>query len=167
LESHISPWIAERQERSILMPTVQKFDRSMIEKYLKSVNLKYLRDSDGDFVAQFAYDEDTGCELTLYLIAAGQKNEIYVIRVLSDKRIPKSDWGRAMMLCNTWNDERRWPKAYLHVANPDKDTIGTIVLEEQIDLEKGIHQELLDDLTTTILMGAHLFWEWAHKEKGL
>jgi len=149
------------------MPTVQKFSRSMIEKYLKAKNLKFLRDSDGDFRISFAYDEDTGCKLDVWFIAGGPQGDIYYVGVHSDKRIPKSDWGRAVMLCNTWNKERRWPKAYLYVHDPSTDTVGSIRLEEQIDLEKGIHQELLDDFTDTVIASANLFWEWAHKEQGL
>ncbi len=85
----------------------------------------------------------------------------------SDKRIPKSDWGRAVMICNTWNKERSWPKAYLFVRNPSTDTHGLIVLEDVIDLEKGIHQELLDDFSLTSIATAISFWKWAHKEQGL
>jgi len=149
------------------MSTVQRFDHTVIEKYLKGRDLKYLRDSEGDYRIDFAYDEDTGCELTVWLIASGQHNEIYEVLVISDKRIPKSDWEKIIMLCNTWNRERRWPKAYLYVRDSATDTIGHIRLEQQIDLEQGIHQELFNDFTNTIILGAFLFWEWAHKEQNL
>ncbi len=148
------------------MPTVQKFDRSMIERYLKSRNLKYLVDSDGDYRVEFAYDESVGCGLKVLLIAAGPRHQIYQIVVLSDKRIPQKDWARAVMACNTWNKEKRWPKAYLYVADPSKDTVGMIMLEGQIDLEKGIHQELFNDFTDTIIATATSFWKWAHTEQG-
>lgn len=148
------------------MPTVQKFDRSMIERFLKSRNLKYLVDSEGNYRVEFAYDESTGCELTVLLIAAGSRRQIYQIVVLSDKRIPRKDWERAIMACNTWNKENHWPKAYLYVSDPSKDNFGMIMLEGQIDLEKGIHQELFDDFTDTIIVAAHSFWEWAYKEQG-
>ncbi len=149
------------------MPTVQKLDYRMIEKYLKGRDLKYLRDSDGDYQVGFTYDEDFGCSLTVWLIVSGQSRDTYMVLVMSDKHIPKSDWARAIMLCNTWNKERRWPKAYLSVNNPDADTIGEIRLEHQIHLKMGIHQELLNDFTDMAISGAYLFWRWAHKEQGL
>ena len=149
------------------MATVQNFNRNMIEKYLRGKDLRFLTDSDGDFVVQFGYNEDLGGELTVYLCAEGSRKDVYSIRIMSDKRIAKSDWGRAIMLCNTWNKEKRWPKAYLNVRNPDTDTRGTIEVEHHIDLEQGIHQELLDDLTNNIILGATHFWEWAHQEQGL
>jgi putative sensory transduction regulator len=149
------------------MPTVETFNRGMIEKYLKANDLRFLKDEDGDFVVDFAYDEDCGCELSFRLLAEGQQSEIYVIRAMADKRIQKADWGRAIMLCNTWNMERRWPRSYLYVRDQSKDTTGGIVLEEQIDLEKGIHQELLDHYTDTVMSAAYSFWQWAHKEQNL
>ena len=149
------------------MPTVEKFSQAMLEKYVKARGWKYLRDGDGDFRVDFAYDDSTGCELTLWLIADGRQKEIFYVRVASDKRIPKTDWARAMMICNTWNKDRRWPKAYLNVRNPDTDTTATIALEQHLDCEKGIHQELLEDFANTIWATSISFWEWAHKEQGL
>ena len=148
------------------MAIVQTFARGQIEKYLRKMELKFLQDSDGDFLVQFGYDDDYGCEITVYMMAAGKRSDVYSIRINSDKRIPKRDWGQALMLCNTWNKERRWPKAYLSVRDPNNDTTASISLEFDIDLEQGIHQELLDDLTGTIIAGGCQFWEWAHKEQG-
>lgn len=148
------------------MATLQTFNRNMIEKYLKSKELNYFRDSDDDLLIQIGYDDDYGCKLTFYFMISGTAENIYAIRVFSDKRIPKSDWGRAIMLCNTWNQEKRWPKAFLDVKKPDSDTTATIQLNYDIDLQQGIHQELFDDMTETIIRGGMLFWEWAHKEQG-
>ncbi|HLZ60092.1 MAG TPA: YbjN domain-containing protein, partial [Ktedonosporobacter sp.] len=93
--------------------------------------------------------------------------DIYRILTTSDRRIPRNDWGRAVMICNTWNKERYWPKAFLSVRNPDSDAYGAITLEWQIDLGKGIHQELLNDFTMTILSGGIAFWKWAHQEQSM
>jgi hypothetical protein len=149
------------------MATVQKFDHSMIEKFLRSSSLKFLRDSDGDFVVQFGYSDKMGCELDIFLVVEGSKQHIYRILGIADKRIQKNDWGRAIMVCNTWNKERRWPKAYLYVKDAATDTTGSIRLEQQVDLETGIHQELLDDFSFTSIGGILQFWEWAHQEQGL
>jgi hypothetical protein len=147
--------------------TIEPFDQAMIERYLKTSGVRYLRDNEGDFLIRFSYDDDVGGELTVYLIASGKSKQIYVVRVSCSRPIDKSDWGRAVTLCNTWHREMRWPKAYLRVKDPATDTAGSIVLEEQIDLEKGIHQELFDDFTNTIIAASNQFWEWAHREHGL
>jgi len=139
------------------MPTVEKFSHEMVEKVLKAHNWKYFVDNDGDFRVDFAYDEDTGCEVGFYCIITGSKKQIYSVRVHSSTRIKKTDWDRVLFLCNTWNETKRWPKAYLHVRDREKDSTGVVYLEEQIDLEPGIHQELLDDFTVTVFTGGNSF----------
>lgn len=148
------------------MPYVQKFERKMIEQTLRSNNLRFLRDSDDDFVLEWGYDDEHGCALKSLLMVGGGNKDVYRITTTSDRRIPRNDWGRTIMICNTWNMERNWPKAYLRVANAS-DNYGLIVLENAFDLEKGIHQELLDDFTLTAIGTAFQFWKWAHQEQGL
>lgn len=149
------------------VPKVEKFNRGVIEKVIRRRNWKFLVDSDGDFRVSFAYDDDVGCQMDLYLGAEGSQSSVYTIRVTTSKRIPKSEWDRALMACNTWNRDKRWPKAYLYVEDPSADSTGSIILEHSTDLETGIHQELLDDLTMTIWATANQFWRWATKEQGL
>ncbi len=148
------------------MPAVVRFDRRMFEQYCKSMNLKYLVDSQGNFRVGFAHDEERGCQLTVWLLAAGSTGQILAIRVESDRQIPKSDWPRAMLVCNMWNQTRRWPKAYLNVEDPQTEFSATIELEHQVDLEPGIYQELLNDMINTTIVTAFSFWSWAHKEQG-
>lgn len=146
---------------------VQTFNRGMIEAFMKQSGMKYLTDSDGDFLIHWGYDEATGCAMNLQFSAQGNKKHIYAITVIAEKRIPRNDWGRAVMICNTWNKEKRWGKAYLYVDDPATDATGMIVFDNHMDLEQGIHQELFNDLTLTIVSAANSFWEWAHKEQGL
>lgn len=148
------------------MPSIKKFDRRMIKNFLDKAELNYFTDKDGDFTINFAYDEELGCELSFWFIVTGSNDEIYQVLISSDKDIPKSQWARVLMLCNTWNEEMRWPKVYLHIDDIDNDTTGNILLEEQIDLEQGIHQELLNDYTETILSTSFQFWKWMHEEHG-
>ena len=148
------------------MATIEKFTRAMLAKFVTDREWRNLVDKDGDYLVEFSYDEDYGCELTLYLIASGEQNEILEIRISSSMRIPKERWGEAINACNIWNDMKRWPKVYLHVSNPDTDTVGRIVCEGHIDLEQGIHQELLDSVISSYHRNANSFWRWLHSEYG-
>ncbi len=148
------------------MAIVSQFDRSMIEQFLKSTGLRYLRDSDGDFIVQFGFDVDRGNEMSVMLMASGNMGQIYAIYTESTTIIQPLDVERAIRMCNTWNTEKRWPKAYLRMRQDAGRSYGRIMLEGQLDLEKGIHQELLDDFTSTIIATSNAFWEWAHKEHG-
>jgi hypothetical protein len=146
------------------MTTVKPFDRSVIETYLLEQDLNYLKDRDGDFQVKFNYDEDCGCALTVWFVL---NNSIYRVQVVSDKPIPRQDWEKIVMLCNTWNQQKRWPKAYLNISNPETDQNGFIVLEEHIDLQQGIHQELFNDWTSTVISASSGFWMWLNKEQEL
>ena len=146
------------------MAAVQKFDRTMIEKFMQSHQLRYLVDSDGNYILEIDYTEKMGCAIKNFLSIDGVNKDVYRIISVSDRRIAKGEWGKAVLLCNTWNMERLYQKAYLRIR--DNDTFGTIVLENSLDLEQGIHQELLDDFTMITLSGAIVFWEWTHKDRG-
>lgn len=149
------------------MATVTKFNRDMIKKYLDKRDTRYLRDSDGDFRVDFERDEDIGREISIWFMAQGEHAEIYSVLMKSDKRLSKPEWDHTIPVCNTWNLEKRWPKAYLAVKDPEKDTIAEIFLEGQIDLEKGIHLELFEHYTDSILAAGVSFWVWAKTEHGL
>ncbi len=71
------------------MATVKNFDRSVIESYLTDRGLRFTRDDDGDFVVQFPYQEELGCEVILVFCAEGPQDDVYSIRLISNKRIPK------------------------------------------------------------------------------
>lgn len=154
------------KEKPMSTTIVQKFDRSMIEAYLQERDFKYLTDRDGDFRLDFVYDEETDCEPSVWFITEGEENEIFVMRGLSNKRIRKEDWEKATNLCNEWNQKRRWPKAYLNVREPEEST-ASIHLEFQIDLEHGIHQDLLNSMAATFLASSFNFWRWLHQEQGM
>jgi hypothetical protein len=139
----------------------------MIEKFLRSQNYRFLRDNDDDFVLQFGYDKDTDCKLSFNLMVSGKANDIYSILARSDKNVSRQEWGRVIMLCNTWNREKRWPKAYLYVQDPDSSPYGEIFLEQHFNLEQGIHQELFNDFTSNMIVVSNLFWEWIHNEHGI
>lgn len=144
------------------MPKIESFSLNMVETYLKRLDLRYMTDSDGDLVVQFGEDDDTGLEYTIFFCHQG---DVYAILFLADRKFQKAEWGRAVMACNEWNREKRWPKAILYI-DQEKGT-GDIRLEGYLDLEHGIHQELLDDFTNYHVMGGASFWDWAYQESKL
>ncbi len=141
------------------MPEIESFGRPMIETYLGAHELKYLVDSDGDLVVQFETDENTGIEYTVFFV---MREHIYAILFMGDRKIGKADWGRAVMACNEWNRDKRWPTAVLYIDQ--ESGTGQIRLEGHLDLEQGIHQELFNDFTNYHVMGGAAFWDWVTKE---
>ena len=149
------------------MADVIKFEQSMIEAYLRQKEWNYLTDRKGNFQMNFSSDAETGYAWTVFFSAVGERMDIYQVYVRANHDFPKAQWPEILELCNDWNRKRFYPKAYLNIRDSETDPTGTVVLEHAIDLEKGVHQELLNDFTACAYSGAISFWKWAHGEKGL
>lgn len=143
---------------------VQTFTREMIQQYLDRADLTYLRDNHGDFRVDFAHDDDLGCAPSFWLMAVGTHDEIYGIEARSTRRFGRDQWDWALFAVNEWNKRMRYPKAYFYVSDPDTDRTGEIRLEQYTDLEEGAHQDLVDNLTYSIMSGAMRFWTWLNQE---
>jgi len=141
------------------MPAVQRISRSMIEETVKRMGLAFQRDTSGDIVVRFGHSEEWGSALDVQL-QLEEQTSIYTIRVRSDRYIGPADRDRCVYLCNAWNGEHRWPKAFLELETWSDDEPGAIYLEEFLDLREGVHQELLEDFTATVLWTADQFWQW-------
>lgn len=140
------------------MATVETFSRALIESAIESIGWKYLMDRDGDFVIRFGKEPKCPA-MTLYIMAQGARNDVLSITItVEDHEVPKAHWPEALAVCNEWNQKKRWPKMYL--LCDEKEEIGRLVAEGQIDCEMGIHQELLVDYIRTQLGAASAFWEW-------
>lgn len=157
---------SSREQEHISAAPVLKFTRDTIKRYLDAQGLTYLRDAPGDFRLDFAYDDDLGCATSFWLMAVGQHEEIFGLEARSTRRFARDSWDWCLYLANEWNKKMRYPKAYFLVADPESDKTGEIRLEQYIDLEKGIHQELLDSVIFTMMGGATRFWSWL-KEQNL
>jgi hypothetical protein len=153
-----------REQKRVTKSSVQKFNREMIKRSLESQGLSYLRDAAGDFRVDFAYDDDLACAVSFWLMAVGQQDEIFGLEARSTKRFARDNWDWALFLVNEWNKRMRYPKAYFLATDPETDRTGEIRLEQYMDLEKGIHQELFDNLVYTMMGGATRFWSWMKEE---
>ena len=148
------------------MAKVRAFGSSMLEDYLKQSNIIYSIDDEGDYEIHFDHTDDIGCELTVWLISQGDEKSTLRVLASTDRKIPVADWGRTILLCNTWNSENGGPKAYLTMSDED-DENASVDLDVSIDLEPGIHQELLNSFLDAAFAGIWVFWEWAHREHGI
>lgn len=130
----------------------------MIRNFLERDDLHYYIDRDGDYAVHVG-------DLMINLIATGRHDDVYSIMCSNSKEYEGDQLAYAIGCCNEWNADKRWPKAY--VRRKTEQLGGRIILEQSLDLETGIHQELLNDFTRIILICCVQFWEWASTEKGL
>jgi hypothetical protein len=149
------------------MGFVESFGHAMIEAFLEEDGLHYLRDRDGDFIVQFNYDEEINGHPRFLLAVAGDDDEQYCLRGDTLRRIPRPDWDRFMRLCNEWNAQYKMPKVYLEVDDPNTSATGRVVCEQWLDLEAGVHQELVNHLTSTFFSACFGFWRWLGRQDAL
>lgn len=143
---------------------VQPFTRAMIRRYLETAKLSYLRDGDGDFRVDFAHDDDLECSVSFWLTASGGHDEIFGVEARSTRRFTREMWEWCLYVSNEWNMEMRYPKAYFYTTDADTAKTGEIRLEHYTDLEEGVHQELLDNLTAGVMRGSMRFWTWLSEQ---
>jgi uncharacterized Zn-finger protein len=163
MERHPSTLAAEKWS----MGYVEPFSQAMIEAFLDDDGLNYLRDRDGDFIVQFGYDEEIEGHPRFLLAVSGDDQEQYCLRGDTFQRIPRSDWDRMLRLCNEWNALYKMPKVYLEIDDPNTSTTGRVVGEQWIDLEAGVHQELVNQLTGTFFSACFGFWRWLKRQNAL
>jgi len=112
------------------------------------------------------YDEASDrCVRVLHFVE-GKRDTVYRLRVVADRRVDAGDFARAYELCNKWNASYRWPRAFLEIPVPPEGAgapgSGILAMDFQIQLEKGIHQALFDDMVGTAV-GTTTSGKWPGK----
>jgi hypothetical protein len=109
----------------------------------------------------FSRDEDTGCELSLWMIVGGEPtlNFTRFVFILTS-RFQKKIGDVRMMLCDGWNRSQAMGSKLLSCTLITLTQIlrVRILVEEQLELRNQTRQELLNDFTATAFHSANLFW---------
>jgi hypothetical protein len=123
--------------------------------------------------------------VTFRLYVSGKDADILVLNWSCDKRVPPDQFVRALRLCNWWNNEYRWPRAMVEPdyrytdadedPPPSKEEVEAreathathLVLDYQVCLPKGVHQETLNALIDSAIETSWTFWRRAHEDWGL
>jgi|SRR5947209_14918265 len=156
---------AEKEKRKTTPSrAVKQFSRDMIRGYLDRADLTYLRDVREDFRVDFAHDDDLDCAVSFWLMAVGERGEIYGIEGRSTRRFPRETWDWCLLVVNEWNKRMRYPKAYLYAVEGEEAKTGEIRLEQYFDFDKGVHQGLVDSMTATTMGAAMRFWAWINEQ---
>lgn len=145
---------------------IRPFDRDMIKDHLDRAELVATIDEDGDYRVDFQAAQEGAPELSFWLSAEGTNEDIFVIRCVTNLAVDKTLWPQAVMACNQWNTEKRYPKAYLWVGNDPESLFGQIRLEAQFPVGAGVIQPLIDDWIATVFGTSFGFWDWI-AESGL
>jgi hypothetical protein len=110
--------------------------RSRIEAWLGANGFTYFTDSDGDLGGLWN-------GRLFYFLVLGVDREVLQVRGQWNRDATVDRVPDLLDLCNRWNSDRIWPKAYLRV----RDDGGVIVCADMtVDVEHGLTDDQLDQL---------------------
>jgi hypothetical protein len=115
---------------------LQRLTNAMISEVLTDRGYKYFTDSDGDIGGHW---DNT----LIYFFRLGEHQEMLQVRAMARRTFSIEDVPRLYAFCNSWNHDKLWPKAYVHVS--DDGTAG-VYGEVTTDLEQGVTVAQLDQL---------------------
>ncbi|MDO5097444.1 MAG: YbjN domain-containing protein [Corynebacterium sp.] len=115
----------------------EPFTIDRVADYLRAQDYNFTTDEDGDIFTGF--DENN-----FVLVATGKMREIYVVRATWKVTAPIDARGKLVEICNDWNREKLWPKAYVTV---DDEGMVRVHAETNTDLEHGVGDRQLAQLT--------------------
>jgi hypothetical protein len=156
LNDEYAPTVHHLNPNNVHLPRAQAFTRDMIEAQLRDHQVKFLRDQDGDFRAEFICEGSPEL-VTVWFVAEGDGEAIYRIYATASHRPAPASRHDAVERCNRWNSEFRWPNA-LVIDRPDG--AWHILVGSHIDLQPGVTNELFARFTDRVVTGALEFWEW-------
>ncbi|WP_319458957.1 YbjN domain-containing protein [Micromonospora sp. RTP1Z1] len=93
-------------------------------------------DADGNLVGRWE-------ESLIWFFRRGAAGELLQVRTVTAPRFGIEQVPALYAFCNTWNHDRLWPKAFVHVAD---DGLAQVFGEVTTDLERGVTPHQLDQL---------------------
>jgi hypothetical protein len=118
------------------LQTLQPLTNDLIAAVLGARDYTFYTDSDGDLVGK--WDDNL-----IYFFRLGSDGELLQVRTLAAATFSIDDVPRLYEFCNSWNHERLWPKAFVHVND---DGSARVCGEVVADLERGVTPPQLDQL---------------------
>jgi hypothetical protein len=156
LDDEYSPTVHHLNPNHVHLPRAVAFSRDMIEAQLRDHEVKFLRDQDGDFRADFLCGGSPEL-VTIWFVAEGDGEATYHIFATASHRPVPATRKEALERCNRWNNGFRWPNALI-VDRPDGE--WHILVGSHLDLQPGVTKELFARYTDRVVSGALEFWEW-------
>jgi Putative bacterial sensory transduction regulator len=108
----------------------------MITAALDARAFTYRVDEDGDVFGNWENN-------LIYFFRIGEFREMLQVRATAHRAFSTDDLPRLYAFCNSWNHDRLFPKAYVHVA---RDQSVRVIGEVVSDWEKGVTAAQLDQV---------------------
>jgi hypothetical protein len=129
---------------------IEQFGPHMIERCLRSEELRFMTDQAGNHVLDFSADDRSFPDFRAHVCAEGPDHNVLFIQIAPRDYYPASARVRLEAAAQGWNCSTRWAKAY--VAESPRGV--RVVSESGYPLSAGVHQPLVDDLIMSNLFAA-------------
>jgi hypothetical protein len=93
-------------------PVIELLTNELTRRALDAHSIPNSRDEDGDWFTVIP-SGDSRSDLQCFFIVYGENRKMFQLLCLFDARIPKRKWGAAFQLCNAYNTEARFGRAFL------------------------------------------------------
>jgi hypothetical protein len=131
--------------------------REMVLDYLARRGSTHRESATGVLVVPLA-DAIPGSPWQAWIAAAGAEDPALVVQVRAAHRIDRAGWPAALEVCNAWNRAARLTKAWLAVADWDRSSDGSYVVEATLPLAGTAEQPMVDEFVDAALLSAVEFW---------
>ncbi|MDH6460504.1 MULTISPECIES: YbjN domain-containing protein [Micromonospora] len=108
----------------------------LIAAVLGNRGYAFSADADGDLVGR--WDDNL-----IWFLRPGEAGELLQVRTMAAPAFGIEYVPTLYAFCNSWNHDRLWPKAFVHV---DDEGVARVCGEVITDLERGVTPHQLDQL---------------------
>ena len=115
---------------------LQPLSNEMIIAALDGRGFAHKVDDDGDVLGNWQ-------GTLIYFFRLGERREMLQVRALAQRTFSIDEVPRLHLFCNSWNHDKLFPKAYVHVAD---DGAARVVGEVVADWEHGVTLQQLDQV---------------------
>lgn len=156
---------------------VQPLAIDMVDAFLKEDDYNFYSSEWGNRMAFFRYGPISDRVVRMNLNVGGRNQDVLFWRMVCDRRVDPPLFDLAYRLCNTWQNEYWFPRAFLEVPDPPErkegeeemawNPSGSLVLDYQIPFPKGLSQEALNELIRRLVANSWDFWKMARERFSL
>jgi len=130
-----------------------------VEGFLGAKGWRHHMNGDGDFEFEL---KSSGAKLT-FTVGYDDSEGAYTVQAASGLDIAPEDSARALELCNRWNEQHWWPKAYVE-AGEEESEFRHLRCEDTLRTGPSLSQALVEEFTAAAVEGCKRFWQWLTEE---
>ena len=144
---------------------VKPLDMADVERLLKRRKCRVFRDQEtGGLMTFWGWDQTLGTEVKVFINIEAD-GEVLRISATSDRPARgRRRWAELLRVCNEWNTEVRWPRAYLSTGRHEGRDIGWVETSMDIPIATGIHRAFVEDLLDRVMPANLRFFSFVNEK---